>query len=77
MDLLVIAGISRRDLSWVGAVVMSSISTFKNLSISRAMYQEYGKSIVKEMKLWRRYELLNLNAFCITCIYFFCLYVCF
>lgn len=47
----VIAGRSRRYLSWVGAVVMSSISTFKNISISRSMYNEYGKSIVKEMKL--------------------------
>lgn len=47
----VIAGRSRRYLSWVGAVVMSSISTFKNISISRSMYQEYGPGVVKEMKL--------------------------
>jgi len=45
----VIAGRSRRYLSWVGAAVMSSISTFKNISISKAIYQSHGASRAKEL----------------------------
>eukprot|EP01083_Nonionella_stella_P049239 131290_1 len=47
----VLAGRSRRYLPWLGAVVMSSISTFKNISISRAAYEEHGPAVVRKIKL--------------------------
>ena len=47
----VIAGRSRRHLGWVGAVVVSSISTFKDISVSRAAYEEHGARAAERMRM--------------------------
>merc|ERR1712013_573161 len=47
----VIAGRSRRHLGWVGGVVVSSISTFKDISVSRKVYEEHGARAAERMRM--------------------------
>ena len=46
----VIAGSSRKFLSWIGGVVISSLSTFRKMTISKQAYEEKGDRVLRETK---------------------------
>ncbi len=41
---------NRIELAWVGGSILSTFSAFKNMSISRAQYLEYGEQIFHRKK---------------------------
>ena len=46
MKVKIIAPAERRYLVWIGGSILSSLSTFQNMWISKAEYQESGPEIV-------------------------------
>ena len=45
-DIKVVAPLERKLSAWFGGSIMSSLSTFQDMWITRAEYDEFGPSIV-------------------------------
>lgn len=47
-DVQVIAPLDRHNAAWIGGSMLSSLSTFQNMWITKDEYDEYGPSIVQK-----------------------------